>query len=496
MLEQLLKPSAMNQLHRHRLTNGGLTLRRHALTGALLPPDQINEHHQVSSQSSSTAHDSLLKHFDQKLKIPDTLFDTVIFESQNDVEENNDETDFHNSVSSLWTCKLHSCNFTTLSSRPATSKQQLNSNKATIEQVNATYPFIFPANTAGCMTISQTPTITSGRCPFCLDDKSDYVRNFRSTEQQHRSRTISSWARLRSNFVRKSDTRNIMRKDIVFGSVIGKGGFGKVYAGQIHGQSVAVKVVQKRRGSGIHREILQAERLAFSLNLKHDNIVCILGLNLCDGLRGDAFIVMELVSPQTLQSVLDDHTRSVTQSQRLQFALQITLALGYLHDNDVAHLDVKPRNVLMTSDNKCKLADFGSLTRTRKDGPREDTEFTQLLGTLPYRAPELMKGCYPTSKADIFSLGITFWQLATREAPHNGANPHWLIYQVTKSNRRPDHHDAGGNTVEVKYRELYSACWDAEPKLRPNAGGIIVSLNDMLQRVWEGTWSDAAKRNE
>lgn len=59
---------------------------------------------------------------------------------------------------------------------------------------------------------------------------------------------------------------------------------------------------------------------------------------------------------------------------------QVTKALNYLHMNDVVHLDVKPRNVLMTKDSTCKLGDFGSLTRTRRDIPREETEFTQLLG--------------------------------------------------------------------------------------------------------------------
>lgn len=60
--------------------------------------------------------------------------------------------------------------------------------------------------------------------------------------------------------------------------------------------------------------------------------------------------------------------------------IQMTSALVYLHNHDVVHLDVKPRNVLMTSEEKCKLADFGSLTRTCVSAPREDTEFTQLLG--------------------------------------------------------------------------------------------------------------------
>ncbi|XP_059170154.1 serine/threonine-protein kinase mos-like isoform X2 [Physella acuta] len=282
-----------------------------------------------------------------------------------------------------------------------------------------------------------------------------------------------------------AQTSNLRRCDVIFGRVIGKGAFGKVHAGLMHGRPVAIKVVQKRRGSGIHREILQAERLAFSLNLQHPHLIEIVAVNMCEGLRGDALIVMELVSPRTLQSVLDDPTRTISFPERLRFATEMTSALVYLHDLDLVHLDVKPRNVLMTSDEKCKLADFGSLTLTSVSAPMEETEFTQLLGTLPYRAPELMKGFFPSNKADIYSLGISLWQLATRETPHIGANPHWLIYQVTKVNKRPDYHDTGSDSNELKYCDLYTACWDAEPSTRPSAEDVRVSLDNLLHLSWQ-----------
>lgn len=70
---------------------------------------------------------------------------------------------------------------------------------------------------------------------------------------------------------------------------------------------------------------------------------------------------------------------------------------------------------------------------------------------------------------------------ATRETPHSGANPHWLIYQVTKGNKRPDHHYTGNDTTENKYCHLYSACWDAEPDLRPSAEDVIMALNSLQQ---------------
>ncbi|GFN87349.1 serine/threonine-protein kinase mos [Plakobranchus ocellatus] len=255
---------------------------------------------------------------------------------------------------------------------------------------------------------------------------------------------------------------------------------------------VAIKVVQKRRGSGIHREVLQAERLAFSLKLRHENIVHILGVNVCDDLRGDALIVMELVSSRTLQCLLDDVTVVISPGERLRLGMEVSAALSYLHSHQLVHLDVKPKNVLVGEDVRCKLADFGNLTRTKPGLPREDTDYTQLLGTLPYRAPELMKGQFPSCKADIYSLGITLWQMASRETPHSGANPHWLIYQVTKANKRPASHDTGDDALEMRYCELYRACWDAQPGSRPEAEDAHKALAELREVLWECGWREAS----
>lgn len=276
----------------------------------------------------------------------------------------------------------------------------------------------------------------------------------------------------------------IQRSDLTFGPVIGKGGFGRVHEGKLQDLPVAIKVVQKRRGSGIHREILQAERLAFSLRLRHANIVHILGVNVCDDLRGEALIIMELVSTRTLQALLDEDNIVISLDERLRFGIEVCSALHYLHGHQLVHLDVKPQNVLLGEHTRCKLADFGNLTRTRPGSPREDTDFTQLLGTLPYRAPELMKGQFPSNKADIYSLGITLWQMASRQMPHSGANPHWLIYQVTKNDARPVSHSTGSDVTEIRFCELYKACWDAKPGLRPEAEAAKRVLIELRQRLW------------
>ncbi|XP_005095986.1 serine/threonine-protein kinase mos [Aplysia californica] len=284
----------------------------------------------------------------------------------------------------------------------------------------------------------------------------------------------------RDRLASRGSPRLVRKTDLIFGDLIGKGTFGSVHEGTLSGRPVAIKIVYKRRGSGVHREIVQAERLAHTLCLRHKNIVSVLAVNVSDGPRGDALIIMELVQPCTLQALLDDVTKVISTQERLQFALEISQALHYLHSNHVAHLDVKPKNVLMTSSGTCKLADFGNLTRTRPDDPREEFEFTQLLGTLPYRAPELMKGAPPSAKADVFSLAITLWQMVTRRTPYEGFGPHQLIYLVVKQGKRPEPHDTGNDPCQVMYRDLYVACWNPEPKSRPPAQDIVTSISTMM----------------
>lgn len=110
------------------------------------------------------------------------------------------------------------------------------------------------------------------------------------------------------------------------------------------------------------------------------------------------------------------------------FALQIARGLHYLHSVNVVHLDVKPANIIATPDCRLRLADFGcchhispacEVQEDRKQEVDSGSEpgpwKNDLEGTLAYRAPELLKGDPPSHRADIYSLGITLWQMVRRQ---------------------------------------------------------------------------------
>lgn len=87
---------------------------------------------------------------------------------------------------------------------------------------------------------------------------------------------------------------------------------------------------------------------------------------------------------------------------------------------------MKPANVIVSPHGICKLGDFGhSILETSEDLPTED-----VVGTVAYAAPEVLRGSRPTPEADMYSYGICLWQVETKELPFAGEHPHVIIYKV------------------------------------------------------------------
>lgn len=109
--------------------------------------------------------------------------------------------------------------------------------------------------------------------------------------------------------------------------------------------------------------------------------------------------------------------------RRLRYALDMSSALAYIHQQGFVHLDVKPANVLITlPDDRCKLGDFGCSQPLDCRHPVSGvvgehvmavcpTLRSELMGTFAYRSPELFRGKPATAKADVYALGIVLWQL-------------------------------------------------------------------------------------
>lgn len=261
---------------------------------------------------------------------------------------------------------------------------------------------------------------------------------------------------------------------------LGSGGFGSVFRAEYLGQSVALKRVNKSTKNRLaSRHSFWAELNA--AHLRHRNIVRVLAASTCvpaepwhEGSLGS--VLMELCVSDLQQVIYGPNPPE--ESRCLRYASDVTHGLRFLHAHGVLHLDIKPANLLLSRDDVVKIADFGcSLKLEAGSDVKRSPQLCHLGGTFTHRAPELLRGESASAKADVFSFGITLWQLLSREQPYAGDRQH-VIYAVVAQELRPQLH---GHAVFSGARgEMYTAllnrCWSARPELRPSS----TELQDLL----------------
>ncbi|XP_077591796.1 proto-oncogene serine/threonine-protein kinase mos [Stigmatopora nigra] len=268
---------------------------------------------------------------------------------------------------------------------------------------------------------------------------------------------------------------------------IGSGGFGSVYKAKYLGQTVALKKVKKcTKNKLASRQSFWAELNA--ANLRHRNIVRVIAATTCMPMDfGDessvGTIMMEYVGSRNLHQIIYGCEEEPLEPDRwIRCSLDIAHGLHFLHSHRIVHLDIKPANVLVSSEDNYKIADFGCSVQL---GTRQETSdivpyLSHTGGTYTHRAPELLKGEEITAKSDIFSFGITLWQLMTREQPYLG-DRHHVMYAVVAHKLRPkiEDQDIFRSEQGSLCKSLLSRCWAAESKCRFSAQELITQLDNL-----------------
>ena len=308
-----------------------------------------------------------------------------------------------------------------------------------------------------------------------------------------RSRSMETMVSQCKAFVREIEILSDDEAALVqVSKLLGSGGFGSVYEGKYLGKTVAVK--KMNTNSKNPRAVLQSFQAETSIaSFCHPHIVRTLAASSLDCPLSERVIVMEFAGPRTLRNILDNEKEDINEERRMKFASHITMALEFIHAQDIAHLDVKPANILVDSKDICKLGDFGCsqvLDEGDENLPASPT-YSYLTGTFAYRAPELLKGEPPTPKADIYSLGICLWQLLTREQPYGSENLYVVVFGVVAYNLRP--RVPSGDATSCHYQQLVESLWQASPCLRPTANDtkkILRSLHRHPSAIWANCCRD------
>jgi serine/threonine-protein kinase len=214
---------------------------------------------------------------------------------------------------------------------------------------------------------------------------------------------------------------------------IGKGAMGVVYLARdpLIGRMVALKTF--RVGFSAKDEELAQFRSRFVREaqsagiLSHPNIVTIHDV-VDEGATGVCFIAMEYVKGTNLKQLLQ-RSDPFAPGFVADIVSQIAEALDYAHSRGVVHRDIKPANILITADNRVKITDFGIARLDTSNLTMEG----QLLGTPNYMAPEQIQGKDVDHRADIFALGVVFYEMLTRKKPFQGENltqvTHKIVYE-------------------------------------------------------------------
>lgn len=151
-------------------------------------------------------------------------------------------------------------------------------------------------------------------------------------------------------------------------------------------------------------------------SISHQNLVNIYDVGTEDLTH---YIVMEYIDGYTLKDLIK-RKAPFTNEETLGVAIQIGAALEHAHKNKIVHRDIKPQNILITSDGVVKVTDFG-IARASSDATQTATSNT--MGSVHYFSPEQARGGYTDCKSDIYSLGVVMYEMATGKLPFDGDTP-------------------------------------------------------------------------
>ena len=196
-------------------------------------------------------------------------------------------------------------------------------------------------------------------------------------------------------------------------SKIGSGGMADVYKAKDHklNRYVAVKVLKpefRDDKAFISKFRVEAQSAA---GLAHPNIVNVYDVGDDNGIY---FIVMELVEGITLKEYIEKKGRLAVR-EATSIAIQVSMGLQAAHHNNIVHRDVKPQNIIISTDGKVKVTDFG-IARAASS----NTISSNVMGSVHYSSPEQARGGYSDFKSDIYSLGITMYEMLTGHVPFDG----------------------------------------------------------------------------
>ncbi|MAT13409.1 MAG: hypothetical protein CMM02_20610 [Rhodopirellula sp.] len=220
----------------------------------------------------------------------------------------------------------------------------------------------------------------------------------------------------------REQPKNLRYGNYQIQSILGKGGMGTVYKARhlTMKHDVAIKVISQKKDDETNSRFKRFQREVLAAGkLSHNNIVSALDAG---EENGKFFLVMELVQGDDLGKI-SKCEGELPVDEVINYMSQTAVGLKYAHDEGIVHRDIKPHNLLLSSDGTIKILDLGLVSLQRSEDSLEDslTGQNQIIGTVDYMSPEQAKDVHSVdARADIYSLGCTMFRLLTGTVPYPG----------------------------------------------------------------------------
>ena len=253
---------------------------------------------------------------------------------------------------------------------------------------------------------------------------------------------------------------------------IGSGGMADVYKAKDHvlNRLVAIKVLKQEYSTDatfVKKFRVEAQSAA---GLSHPNIVNVYDVGEDNGVY---FIVMELVQGITLKNYIDMKGK-LDIREALNISVQIASGLSAAHENRIIHRDIKPQNIIMSRDGKVKVTDFGIAKVADST-----TVTTTAAGTVHYISPEQARGGYSDERSDIYSLGITMYEMVTGRVPFEGETNVAVALMHIQSEITPPRQLEP--SIPVSFEKIILKCTQKKPERRyASARELIADLRKVL----------------
>ena len=246
---------------------------------------------------------------------------------------------------------------------------------------------------------------------------------------------------------------------------IGAGGMSDVYKAKDHtlGRFVAIKVLKQEFSEDVNFVTKFRTEAQSAAGLEHPNIVNIYDVGSQEGMY---YIIMEYVEGITLKTYIEKKGQ-LTFKEAISIAIQMCTGIEAAHKHNIIHRDIKPQNIIISKEGKVKVTDFGIARAVDSN-----TVSSNAMGSVHYVSPEQARGGYCDAKSDIYSVGITMYEMITGRVPFDGDSTVTVAMKHLQENITPPSQYAPDMSKALE--KIILKCTQKSPERRYESTTLLI----------------------